>query len=141
MNWGFRIVLAFLAFMATIISMVVICMRQDVSLVAPDYYKQEIAYQSHIDKQKNAILAADHMEFSYDKSSEQFSLISKQYAEGELHLYRPSDAAKDVKVPFIVNSGEQAIITSKGLEKGLWRAKLTWQKGEKTYYLEKTVVI
>ena len=141
MNWGFKIVISFLAFMAIIISMVVICMRQDVSLVAPDYYKQEIAYQSHIDKQKNAILAADKMEFTYNKGDEQFSLVSKEYAEGELHLYRPSDATKDVKVPFIVNSGEQATITSKGLEKGLWKAKLTWQKGEKTYYLEKTVVI
>ena len=53
MNWGTKIVFSFIAFAGLIITMVVISMRQDVSLVAKDYYVQEIAYQDQIDKIQN----------------------------------------------------------------------------------------
>lgn len=141
MNWGFKIALSILAFMAIIITMVVICMKQDVSLVASDYYKQEIAYQKHIDQQRNAILSADQVQLNYEPSMSQFVIISKKNAEGELHLYRPSDASKDIKVPFKIVIGEKASVSTRGLVKGLWKAKLTWTENDKVFYLEKSIVI
>ena len=53
MNWGTKITLSFIAFVGIIITMVVISMRQDISLVAKDYYVQEIAYQDQIDRIRN----------------------------------------------------------------------------------------
>ena len=55
MNWGHKIVMTFIVFAAIIISMVVISMRQDVSLVAADYYKQELAYTEQMNKLENTI--------------------------------------------------------------------------------------
>ena len=46
MNWGHKITISFVLFVALIASMVVICVRQDIFLVAPDYYKQEIEFDT-----------------------------------------------------------------------------------------------
>ena len=53
MNFGSWITVAFVLFAGLIISLVVVCVRQDVSLVSADYYQQEIKYQSRIDDISN----------------------------------------------------------------------------------------
>ena len=44
MNWGTWIALSFVLFALFIGALVVVCVRQDINLVALDYYKQEIDY-------------------------------------------------------------------------------------------------
>ncbi len=141
MNWGTSIFITFVVFMGIIITMVVISMRQDVSLVASDYYKQEIAYQDQIDKLQNAVEAGDELVFNYSSGQKQFVMTSQMTTSGEVHFYRPSDATKDLKVPFEIKKGDQAIISTKGMDKGLWKVKLTWGETDKLYYTEKTIVI
>lgn len=141
MNWGTGIFITFVVFMGIIISMVVISMRQDISLVAPDYYKQEIAYQDQIDKLQNAENAGEEITFEYFSSEYQFVVSSKNPTSGEAHFYRPSDASKDIQVLFEIVGSEQKTISTKGMEKGLWKVKLTWGKGDMIYYKEKTIVI
>jgi len=53
MNWGTGIVIAFVCFAGVLATIVTISMKQDVGLVAKDYYKQEIAYQDQIDRKTN----------------------------------------------------------------------------------------
>ena len=45
MNWGNRIILVFVCFIAFILSMVTRAFQQDFDLVAEDYYAQELNYQ------------------------------------------------------------------------------------------------
>lgn len=141
MNWGTKIFITFIIFMGIIITMVVISMRQDVSLVATDYYKQELAYQDQIDKQKNAIAASNDISFDYRSKDKQLVLSSNKAASGEIHFYRPSDASQDMKIEFDVDSGDVKAVSTAGMKKGLWKVKLTWNQGDKLHYIEKTVVI
>ena len=53
MNWGTRIIIMYVGFVALIITLVVVSMRQQVDLVTPDYYAKELKYQTNIDKTKN----------------------------------------------------------------------------------------
>jgi len=53
MNIGKWIVVAFVLFAAFIGTLVVVCVRQDVSLVSRDYYRQELAYQNQIQRLNN----------------------------------------------------------------------------------------
>ena len=55
MNWGNWIAVSFVCFALFIGTLVVICVRQDISLVAPDYYKQELNYQKQIDRNQNTM--------------------------------------------------------------------------------------
>ncbi len=141
MNWGTSIFLSFAAFMGIIITMVVISMNQDVNLVATDYYKQELAYQDQIDKIKNAKKVSGEVHFNYIASKGQFVMSSKTDMSGEAHIYRPSDASKDEVVTYEKKTGDNKGINTEGMDKGLWKVKLTWTKNDELFYTEKSIVI
>ncbi|MTI38394.1 FixH family protein [Fulvivirga lutimaris] len=141
MNWGHKIVITFVVFAAIIISMVVISMRQDVSLVAPDYYKQEIAYTEQMNKLQNTKSLGDNApQIKYDHAKRHFVITSKEFLEGELHFYRPSDSSKDIKVGLSLE-GEPKTVDASNMISGLWKVKLSWAKAGKSYFTEKNIVI
>ena len=66
MDWGKGIILTLTAFAGIIISMVVICVRQDdIHLVTQNYYEEEIKYQDQIDKMVNASML-DYEALAFD---------------------------------------------------------------------------
>lgn len=141
MNWGHKIVMTFIVFAAIIISMVVISMRQDVSLVAADYYKQELAYTEQMNKLENTIdLGENAPMIEFVNSERQFLITSNELLEGELHFYRPSDASKDIKVKLSLD-GQPKTIDAANMVSGLWKVKLSWEKDGKSYFTEKNIVI
>ena len=143
MNFGNWITVAFLAFAAIIISLVVVSMRQDVSLVAADYYQQEIAYQGRIDELTNAN-AQQSIEVSRKAGEDQLMLTFSEAGSGvtgEVHMYRPSDASLDKSLPLVLDESGTFRIDTSALKKGLWKMKITWKADGKSYFEEKTVVI
>ncbi len=54
MGWSKKITFAYVGFVALIVTMVVVSMRQKVDLVSKDYYAKELNYQSDINKMSNA---------------------------------------------------------------------------------------
>jgi nitrogen fixation protein FixH len=141
MNWGHKIIITFVIFAGIIITMVVISMRQEISLVAPDYYKQEIAYSQQMEKLENgqnAGLSAPKIE--YLKDQRKFILSCTETITGEIHFYRPSDASKDIKLKFDLEGLPKTFDASEMIS-GLWRVKMTWDNQGKTYFTEKNIVI
>ncbi|MFT7033558.1 MAG: nitrogen fixation protein FixH [Cyclobacteriaceae bacterium] len=138
MNWGNKVVLAFGVFMAIIITMVVVSMRQSIFLVAPDYYDQEIKYQSQIDKMQatSDSNASIKIVNNQDKIELEFSVIPEK---GEILFFRPSDATLDFTVA-VLNEKVQSISKSK-FSKGFWKMKISWKANGKEFYTEKTVII
>jgi hypothetical protein len=53
MNWGLRIVLVYIGFVAMILTLVFKARSEKIELVAPDYYEQEIVYQNRIEALQN----------------------------------------------------------------------------------------
>ena len=74
MNWGYKIVVAFVIFAAFIGTLVGICVNQDISLVAKDYYRQEIAYQEQIDRMANHEALPEKPKVTYKGVREQLYL-------------------------------------------------------------------
>lgn len=143
MNFGNWITVAFLAFAAIIISLVVVSMRQEVSLVAADYYQQEIAYQGRIDELTNA-KGQQSIELSRKPGENQLTLTfagAGSGVTGEVHMYRPSDASLDKSLPLSLDDSSTFRIDTSALKKGLWKMKITWKVDGKSYFEEKTIVI
>ena len=145
MNWGVKITLAFIVFVLIMITMVIISVKQDVNLVAEDYYKQEIAYESQIERIKNTNNLAFPPEISFNKETNRLlisfsSVLANRIRSGEVLLYRPSDHKKDVKAQLILDDSNQLVISMAGRKKGLWKIKLNWNDGELEYYDEKRIV-
>ncbi|UII25586.1 FixH family protein [Fulvivirga maritima] len=144
MNWGTRIVIVFVCFVALIATMITICMRQDVSLVAQDYYVQEIAYQDQIDRIKNASsLGGDQLLVDYDRGSSVLSLNipNKTISNGEIHFFRPSDASLDKKYIIRLDESGAQNFDLTTFKKGLWKVKINWNRDGKEYYEEQSIVI
>lgn len=144
MNWGWKIVLLYGLFVIMTLSMVVFFMRQQVDLVADDYYKQEIAYQGQMDKMSNAAALQQSLEINYSKDNRALTLKFPtthlgNSLKGEVHLYRPANAEEDQV--FLVNpleNGEQLISVS-SLSKGFWKIKISWTANAMHYYDEKAI--
>jgi len=148
MNWGKGIVLSFVLFLCVIVTMVVISMRQEVGLVAPDYYKQEIAYQDQIDRMNNYNQLAEKPSITIDRANQHLVVnfppsLTSQVSKGEIQIFRPSTTGIDKKLELSLDSnGEQRIDLNQML-KGRWKAKLFWQgdSEEQQYYNETAINI
>ena len=145
MNWGTKIALIYSGFVVFIISMVVLCIKQnDIHLVSKEYYKEEIAYQDQIDKLTNAQQLHGQMGFQYigeKQVVEFFFPKSLSDATGEILFFRPSDAHKDVKVAVNMDDTGRQIVPVYSLDKGLWKVKVKWNAKNKDYFSEQVLVI
>lgn len=142
MNWGKWIIVAFVLFAAFIATLVTVCMRQDVSLVSKDYYKEELAYQAQIGRVTNAsqlavkplIQKAGHF-IAVD-----FGLLN-EIDHGSLKLFRPSDAAMDQVFELKPSADGYQLFPVTDLEKGMYRARMQWTMHGKEYYVEQIVYL
>lgn len=141
MDWGKGIILTLAAFAGIIISMVVICVRQDdIHLVTQNYYEEEIKYQDQIDKMINAN-QLEYEALAYDAQRRLIELHLPKGAKGTLHLFRPSDARLDQKLDFDIQDDESNAINLSELKPGYWKVKMTWVEDNTSYYLEKKINI
>lgn len=54
LNWGAGIAVLYMGFVAMIVLLVVMSMRQKIDLVTDEYYAEELLFQGKIDKIKRA---------------------------------------------------------------------------------------
>lgn len=144
--WPIGIVLAMATFMGGIVFAVSIMMRNEVSLVSDDYYAKEIAFESHIAKERR--LAADgrkpHLVYVAAAKTLELTIPASAQAaaaQGEVTFFRPSDPSKDFKVALTLDAeGRMQVDLSKALT-GLWQVQVDWKEGEQTYYYEERLSI
>jgi len=145
MNWGAKIVLAFILFAIVIFTMVYISMDQEINLISSDYYEQEVAYQSQINRIKNTKALAHAPVIDFDRSLGTIVIhfspeLSERMIKGEVYLFRPADAKMDIRSDLELDTNHQQVISLDGREKGLWKVKLSWKDRNIEYYDEKVII-
>ncbi|OWY21324.1 hypothetical protein C7N43_24160 [Sphingobacteriales bacterium UPWRP_1] len=141
-SWGWRIAFAYCGFVVFMLFMVFLCMRQDVDLVAENYYEQELNYEQQIQKQKNAQRLEQNVQLQYQTGNNQITVRYPKTAEpakGTIAFFRPSDKTLDFSIPVQPDTGGIQIIDAAQLKNGLWRIKMEWSVGKTPYYTEKTI--
>ena len=143
MNWGKSIVLSFILFAAFIGTLVTVCLRQDISLVSKDYYKEELQYENQLTRLKNVsqlaskpvikVLENKTIQITFDR----FADMEK----GELRLFRPSDSSKDKKYSLVPTSKATQEFPTTDLTPGMYRAKMQWTMNGKEFFLEEVIFI
>lgn len=142
MNWGKWIVVAFVLFTLFIGTLVTICVREDVSLVAPDYYKQELDYQHQIERSQNGAQLATKPEITISNNQLQVSYANfSQVEKGELKLFRPSDARLDKIYSLASSNGSTQTFDISTQQRGMYKASLSWTMDGKEYFLEETIYL
>ena len=144
MNWGTKIAIVYSIFAVTMISATVYCSHQDIHLVTEDYYAQELIYESHIQKVKNAQSLDTPMQINFRPENKELRLkFPQEHANrltGSANFYRPSNARLDRT--FALNTrGEEQIFSTVDLKSGLWRVKVEWEVNGERYFQEKSIFV
>ncbi|MFN8244440.1 MAG: FixH family protein [Ferruginibacter sp.] len=143
MNWGYRILIVYLAFVGAILFVAFKSAGNKEDLVTPDYYAKELQYQQRIDAidRTNKLSAAPSFEVTAGKVQVSFPAeFNGRKLNGNITLYCPSDEAKDVKHDFECNGDPVQMEIPKD-RAGAFSLQLNWQAGGTTYYFEKKIFI
>ena len=140
MNIGKWIFVAFVLFTGFIATLVVVCVRQDISLVSKDYYQEELQYQTRIMQEMNtaSLEAKPIMEKKAHQLEVKFAELN--VAKGTLSLFCPANEKMDRLFNLPPNQSI-ALFDVTGLQAGMYRARLQWTMGEKEYYLEEIIYL
>ncbi len=142
MNWGNGITITLILFVGLIATLVAISMRQNIGLVAEDYYVQELAYQDQMDRIENGNNLSNkaHIEIDVEVGTMRLSIPDNNLI-GEVHFFRPSDAKLDKKYKLQLDKDGLQVFNIKDFKKGFWKVKINWSSDGKEYYSEQSVVI
>ncbi|HZY81693.1 MAG TPA: FixH family protein [Cyclobacteriaceae bacterium] len=135
MNWGKSIIVVFVLFAGFIATLVTVCVRQDVSLVSKEYYKDELKYGEQIERIENAealptkpgiTIAGGFLVINYDNF--------REITSGELKLFRPSNEKFDRQFDLSATSTQSFDLT--GLPAGMYRVRMKWAIEGKEYFID-----
>ena len=142
-SWGTGIVIGIIVFIVISITMTVIFMTQDVSLVLDNYYEKSLSYQEEIDKQSRTKSLDEQVKINFNGELitvlVPLDYINKDIS-GEIFFYRPSNPKLDFALPLQLVEGSQVVPVER-LEKGFWRIKLNWIMDGNGYYNERAITI
>ena len=143
--WPIAIIVYFIVFITGIVTWVSFAMRHDDQLVRPDYYEHEIKYQDQIDRvaRTGALTTKAAISYQPDETAivVQVPAEMRQKLEGNIQLYRPSDARLDQRIALAPEADGTQRINVKELKAGHWKVRVNWKVDAQEYFLEKTIVL
>ena len=138
LNWGYKILIVYVLFVAGILCLVYMSSKQTKDLVTENYYAEELKYQKVIDQSSNTASLSSPLEIRKQDDeiilyfpSEFFNVNTK----GNWLLYYAADIAMDQSGTFEMKHGETNIILPHGPH-GLYTLKLSWHALDKDFYFE-----
>jgi len=144
--WPYAIIGWFVIFASALAAWVAFAVRQNLDLVSPDYYEQEIRYQDHVDRLNRSAGVRPDAVVHYDGAKAEVMVRLPpgglgDGVSGRVQFYRPSDARLDFVVPLAVDSaGVQRIGVSR-VRGGQWKVRPQWNVGNREYFIEQTLVL
>jgi hypothetical protein len=139
MNWGTKLVIGMVLFMAFIITLVVFMMRSDSDdLVDKDYYQKGIEYDKEYAR-KNQVQQDNAEPEIYVADS--LKIVFKKPAKGSVRFLHPSDNKNDRTLNMETSKDNTFILPLNETSKGHWKLILEWKSEGKEYLFEKNILI
>lgn len=142
-NWGTGITLTYMAFVALIMFMVVKSFQQKIDLVTPDYYSQEIAFQTKIDASEAYQQLNEKPSFIWSGST-LIITFPKQLSEnmiGKVSLYCPSNNQLDQNFKLNLNEKNSQKIDFGQLASNKYELQLSFKSNDKDYYFSESIFL
>ena len=144
MNWGHKIAIIYVLFMAFMIGMLIISMNYDHELVTEDYYAKELAYQDKIDAGQNLVQADFDVEVKIVDGKLKLlfeDLPEANSLKGEVKFYKPDDEKMD-ETHFIVldDKSNEMEISSVG-KHSRYKIQVSFELEGKSFYKEQELIL
>lgn len=143
-HWGHGIALFYTTFAVCMIGAAIKSTTFDNSLVAPDYYAKDIAYQTTMDRQQNSDLLIQPVDLNRGESSLTLKFPTAEVGNklgGEVHLYSPVSSERDKKWRLRTDKDGKQVLSVKDFPTGRYQLIVTWDNGKKEFLDEFTVYI
>ncbi len=143
-HWGIGIAVVYTGFVLIRIITIIISERNDVDLVAPDYYARAITYEERIQAVNNAQSMKERIAVKKENRKiiitfpAQFKLNE---LSGNMVLFRPSDKRMDKTIQLKLDSNFTQAVSLEGLQNGYWKIQISWNDTQKKYYEEFPLVL
>ena len=141
MNWGYKITVAYIAFITFIMYMVVQAFGQDIDLVTKDYYAQEIAYETKMVRKANALHAEEQVEVKQTLQEIIIKIPGGAGTSGEIHFYHPSQQIFDRRFEIDLDSKSEQQISKEEIVSGHYRINVSWEQDGKEYFKQEKIYI
>ena len=144
MNWGNRLLLAFIVFGAGMFFLVYRSVSTRFELVEKDYYKQELRYQQVIDGKQEAGNLSAAVILSQTEKGIQLQLpeeMKDKKITGEVWFYCAYDERKDKKFNLETDTNAAQSFTTDQVQPGNYTVKIKWADEQKSYYTEKSISV
>ena len=141
MNWGTKIVIGMVLFMAFIIAMAtkMVISGGDDDLVEKDYYEKGLDYDKQYNLQQNAVTDSVIPDFS--ASQDGFIISFSEPATYRLVCKRPSDSSFDRVIAGETHADMQLMISRNELKSGPWNLHLEYTIKRKHYLVEREITM
>ena len=130
MNWGHKITLAILLFVAFIGYMVVRAFQENIDLVSDDYYAREISFEDKMRQQANFNVLEDPP-----------TVPGTSHVDGIIHFYHPSRELFDKYYELSIAEDRSFVVNRNDLVAGLYRVNMTWRSDDKEYFQQESLFI
>jgi hypothetical protein len=140
-NWATGIVLAYTGFVALTIIMVVSTYKQNIDLITPDYYEQELKFQQRQAELTRSSHLKENLKVTLSGAEIAIQFPENSTIKGEVQLFRPSDKKLDVRMPIKNNAGSAMYIGTAQLHKGMYKLQISWMMNDVAYFNEEIIVI
>ena len=143
MNWGFKLMFAFIAFAGMMLYLVFRSFGTNFELVEKDYYKNELAYQRIIDGAERAHQLSAPPEIIQSGSGVILRMpeeMRNKKLSGSIWFYCAYDSRKDRK--FSLGTDTDGVqVFNHVLTTGNYRVKIDWNDNDESFYVEKDILI
>lgn len=138
-NWGTGIFIVIIAFVSFFTGFIIYSFSHDVNLVSKDYFPDEIAYESTIEKIKNSNKLSEKIDLV--KINDKIELIFPQgflYTKisGSIHFFYITSYKEDKKFEIKLNNTGKQVFEVKDFKKGRFTIKIDWLYNKSAYYQE-----
>jgi nitrogen fixation protein FixH len=144
--WPVGIIAFFALFISVMGGLIVFISSRPMDLVAPDYYEQEIRYQSQMDRRDRTREVAAQIRVTHDAAGQRLIIAlpaahARRPCEGRIHLYRPSAAGLDRHEKLALDALGQQSLDARDLQPGLWKVRIHWTVEGEEFYTDQSIVV
>ncbi|MGN7785337.1 FixH family protein [Niabella sp. 22666] len=139
MNWGNRVIIILILFVAGFISMVYISMRQTNEVVDANYYEREMKYQQVIDGKKNLLSLYDSVSIKNDGGVIKIAFPPSTVARldsGSIQFMKLSNSKDDKFIPMSDSKADLYQVPLSYIARGFYKIRVEWSNDGKPYYHE-----
>lgn len=144
MNWGYKILIVIIIFLAAMLTMVFIAMKQDNDLIEENYYEKELGYQSQINAGRRLDLIYKGNLLHPASHNILLQLPTGSYengVSGSIEFLRIDDAAKDIRIKLQPGTDGKQVMANESFSPGTYQVRIKWIHASEEYYQQEDMIL